>query len=360
MSHQTTLPFTHTSGSLDSKIALVGEAWNEDEERCGGIPFFGWSGQELTRLLNAVGIARSECFLTNVFNLRPPSNNIERLCVSRKEAFGAGVPYKLPPLIRGQFLDPQYVGELDRLKYELENLPELNVVIALGVTACWALLGTSGISVRRGTIAASTLCPAIKVLPTFQPSYIVRMPTYKPIILADLQKAKSEMAFKHIKYPEHRIKINPTLQDMADWFAPHFAASMVAVDIETVPALGHVTCIGFAASTSEALAVPFWLGDTSDRHYWPTQDHEIAAWRQIKNFLELSPSAKLFHNGIYDLQYIVRMGIRPRNCIEDTMLWHHSLYPEMPKKLGFLGSIYTDNVAWKLLNAKHGEDKADE
>ena len=36
-----------------------------------------------------------------------------------------------------------------------------------------------------------------------------------------------------------------------------------------------------------------------------------------------------------------------RGAEEDTMLLHHALYPESLKGLGFLGSIYCDEGAWK-------------
>jgi uracil-DNA glycosylase family 4 len=53
-----------------TSIAIVGEAWGEQEERARA-PFVGASGYELTRMLDEAGIRRADCFLTNVFNLRP-------------------------------------------------------------------------------------------------------------------------------------------------------------------------------------------------------------------------------------------------------------------------------------------------
>jgi hypothetical protein len=44
------------------------------------------------------------------------------------------------------------------------------------------------------------------------------------------------------------------------------------------------------------------------------------------------------------------------------MLMHHSIMPEMQKGLGFLGSVYTDEPAWKLMRRKRADEpeKADE
>ena len=51
-------------------IALIGEAWGAEEERAGR-PFVGMAGWQLDQLLKAAGIHRSQCHVTNVFNLRP-------------------------------------------------------------------------------------------------------------------------------------------------------------------------------------------------------------------------------------------------------------------------------------------------
>jgi hypothetical protein len=65
-----------------------------------------------------------------------------------------------------------------------------------------------------------------------------------------------------------------------------------------------------------------------------------------------SPAPKVFQNGLYDLHYIWRTWrIAPRNCLHDTMLRHHAEYPELPKSLGFMGSVYTDELSWKLMRA---------
>jgi len=41
------------------------------------------------------------------------------------------------------------------------------------------------------------------------------------------------------------------------------------------------------------------------------------------------------------------------------MLWHHSEYPELPKSLGYLASLYCDEIAWKVLH-QHNSLKRDE
>jgi hypothetical protein len=43
--------------------------------------------------------------------------------------------------------------------------------------------------------------------------------------------------------------------------------------------------------------------------------------------------------------------------LEDTMILHHAMYPELPKSLAFLGSIYTNDIAWKKMRERHGSQE---
>src|SRR5947207_10747915 len=120
-------------------IICVGEAYGEQEE-IEQSPFVGSSGYELTKMLSEAGIHRADCFLTNVFNLRPPGNDISSLCGSKQEA----VP-GYPPLVKGKYIRREFSIELERLGDEiLDHNP--NLVLALGNTPLWALTGKTGIS----------------------------------------------------------------------------------------------------------------------------------------------------------------------------------------------------------------------
>lgn len=61
------------SGHADADLMFVGEApgAREDEQ---GIPFVGAAGKLLDQLLGEVGLARSDVFINNVLNCRPPGN----------------------------------------------------------------------------------------------------------------------------------------------------------------------------------------------------------------------------------------------------------------------------------------------
>lgn len=343
--------FKHSLGPKSARIALVGESWGEQEELV-GLPFQGTSGQELTRMLTEAGIARRECFFTNVFPLRPARNDIKTLCSKRAEV---SKDYSFPPLSSGNYIQEQYLGELPRLREELLTVAP-NLIIALGNSACWALLRSTRIGSIRGAVAESTLCPGMKVLPIMHPAAILRNWSDRPVAVADFMKAKREMEFSEIRRPEREILVAPTLEEIWEWTSR--PATHYACDIETMR--GQIDMIGFARSASDAIVIPFVDNTKPGRNFWPTLSEELEAWSAVRQLLQ-SPVEKIFQNGLYDTQYIWRRGITPRNCTEDTMLLHHSLYPELKKGLGFLGSIYTSESSWKLMRTNQQEElKRDE
>lgn len=342
--------FAATSGPRNAKIALVAECWGQQEELTKQ-PLIGTTGQELNRMLAEAGIARAECFATNVFALRPTDNKIDKLCLDKKGV--GGKTYTLPPTNMGKYIEPRFFPEIARLKEELLAVRP-NLVIALGAISTWALLQSPKIGSTRGSIAESILLPGQKVLATYHPSAVYRNWALRPIVVADLMKAKREAEFHDIRYPQVLALVRPSIPEMYAWWKEHGSASHLAFDIETTK--GQIRNIGFATSRQHSINIPFIV---QDRSYWPTLCGELAAWQFVQMVLE-SPCIKIAQNALYDIQYLWRMGLRIRNYREDTMLQHHAIYPEMQKGLGFLGSIYTSHPSWKLLRGKAEELKRDD
>lgn len=344
--------FAATSGPRSgAKIALVAEAWGQQEELTRQ-PLIGTTGQELNRMLQEAGIQRNQCFATNVFALRPTDNKIDKLCLDKKGV--GGKDYSLPATNMGKYIEPRFLPELDRLREELSSV-QPNLIIALGAISCWALLQSPKIGSIRGTTTESTLVPRRKVLATYHPSAVYRNWSLRPIVIADLMKAKKEAEFPEVRRPQRFILVRPSIPEMYQWWQTHgIGAERLAFDIETTK--GQIRNIGFATSRSHAINIPFIVRDKS---YWPTISGEWAAWQFVQMVLA-SPAVKIAQNGLYDIQYCWRMGLRIENYREDTMLQHHALYPEMQKGLGFLGSIYTGEPSWKLLRGKAEELKRDD
>ena len=353
-----------------TKIVLVGEALGQREELFQH-GFVGPSGVELGRMLFQSGIAPGFAMdypselemikhwknlrenygieITNVFNKHPPDNNIDVFFTNAKDGIGG-----IPPLRPGKYLRQDLLPHLELL-WDLLNAAKPNLIIAFGNTACWAVLGESKISTIRGTVKTSPKL-GLKVLPTYHPAAVLRQWNLRPIVMSDLEKAKREAEFKEIRRIERWVTVEPTLAEIEEWI--NRPAEYYAVDIET-SLRRQVSMIGLARSANDALVIPF-MDETKDNwSYWPTVEEEMVAWKLANDLLN-KPIPKLFQNGVFDLSHLLTVGFRPAMCLDDSMLLHHSLYPEMLKGLGFLGSIYSDEIAWKSMRTRGNNLKRDE
>jgi len=384
------------SGPPNPKILIVGEAWGADEEKM-RLPFVGVSGQELWRMLGEAfpdirpdlhsnaselcdprwGLAwvrrrndwleSASIGFTNVLNMRPPNNKLEAICATKTEV---GKDYPYVALTKGKYLKREHLHHLDRLKDQISALNP-NLVIAMGNAACWAILGTTGITSIRGTTVMSPL--GVKVLPTFHPANLLYEGQWsnRPIVVVDLMKAAREAAFPEIRRPPRTITINPSFEEVEQFVNETVENKpwRMGVDVET--AGGMIDTIGFARHEKEAFVIPFGphryrrgtnyvmvkprRNGIDVTNYW-TLEEEIRVWKLVKRMLECGINL-VFQNGVYDIQYLIKMAIAPNVCCDDTMLAWHSLFPELRKSLGFIGSVLTDESAWKELS-KHKADTA--
>jgi len=341
---------------VSNEMAFVAEAPGIDEVEQGR-PLVGSSGQEFNSLLHHAGILRSESLIANVFNFKLPDNKVGNICCSKSDL---PADYPLPPVEPGKYVRPEYCYSLDRLRAELEAFKP-RVIVPMGNTALWALtLTIPKITKARGYVNFATLVPA-KIVPTFHPAHVLRNYEVRTSVLADLLKAKRHATFDGIRRPERELWIAPTIEDLYTFeatYMPH--CQLLSVDIETRrPRI--LRCIGFAVNKSIGIVVPFHDTTKPNYNYWPTFEEEKAAYLWCKHIVE-SDVPKLMQGGVYDtiwLRTVFKMS--PRNFCEDTQIKHHAIQPELPKDLHFMGSVYTDEVAWKLERSRGRkmEDKDD-
>lgn len=352
-----------------TKILLVGEAWGAREERFEHA-FVGPSGAELARMLAQVGLAPElgmkypseldmirfwrylredyDIDIGNVFNVHPPANNIDLCFTSSREGGLTSLPAYKP----GKYLRPEFLPQVEALWAKVAEAKP-NLVVAFGYTSYWSLMGTGKIGSVRGTIGFSDR-HQVKVLPTFHPAYILRQWNLRTIVLSDLEKARREAETAHVKRVERFVLVEPTIDDIAEWLQR--PAEYYAADIETYRT--QISMIGFARSPQDAIVIPFYDERKPTGSYW-SEDEEVLAWKLADTALK-KPVPKIFQNGVFDLFHMLRAGLRPTMCGNDTMLLHHALYPEMLKGLGFLGSIYSNEQAWKQMRGKGNTLKRDE
>lgn len=168
-------PLKHTAtrlvfadGNPQARLMLVGEAPGRDED-IEGKPFVGRSGKLLDRMLAAIGIDRTGCYIANVVPWRPPGN---RTPTPQETAICL-------PFIRRQI--------------ELAN-PD--VLVCLGGPSAQTLLGIrDGITKARGRwMEYDTGSRVIPALATFHPAYLLRSPLGKRMVWRDMLAIEARLA----------------------------------------------------------------------------------------------------------------------------------------------------------------------
>ena len=349
---------------MQTKIAFIGESWGESEARLQS-PFVGAAGQELARMLHGAGypcefvpysfnspirmLKYWEKFpfpLLNVFNARPPDNEVE--------FFYTREPSTSFPARRFDnkihYVKPEYESHVKLLHDTLRQLKP-NCIVALGNTALWALGLPATISKLRGNVIESSFG---KVLATYHPASVLRKWNQRVITILDLHKALRESNSPTISTLAREIWTRPTIEDCYNWFKLYGSkAELLAWDIETV-LNKQISEISFASDSTHALHVPILHKENKQYiSYWPDAKTELEAWRFIKMVLE-SDIPKIGQNVIqYDCYWCLKeMNIAPKNITHDTMQLSHAWELELEKNLGFLGSIFCDERAWKHIRTE--------
>ncbi len=149
------------AGSPRADLVIVGEAPGRDED-LQGEPFVGRSGQLLTKILAAIGLAREDVFICNILKCRPPRNRDP-----------------LPPEVLA--CEPHLTRQLSIIRPR--------VICCLGRVAAQTLLGTSvSLGRLRGGV---NFYRDIPVVVTYHPAYLLRNPAAKRDTWNDVRKLKA-------------------------------------------------------------------------------------------------------------------------------------------------------------------------
>ncbi|MCK5605490.1 hypothetical protein KAR91_26595, partial [Candidatus Pacearchaeota archaeon] len=129
-------------------------------------------------------------------------------------------------------------------------------------------------------------------------------------------------------------------------------APVVAVDTENTsldPERAKVWIVGLATSASRAIAIPFH--GMGGKPYWSPENK--ARINKRLNYLFATKTLR-FQNAKYDIRVLRKNGFRLEGTagIEDTMLLHHAIHPELPHNIGFIVSIYGKTPYWKDIDWK--------
>lgn len=317
-------------GDPIAKIAIVGDFTSTFDDRAHR-PFAGIAGQVLEQCLHNAGLIKGELYLTNVIK-------------TRSQYSGQKANSEFYQGTNGKFL-PAALPHLDNLQQELNDL-SANILIAAGPAALSALTrGEYRTATFRGYITESKGLEQVrKVLPTYHPSSTLWGGNYinRHLIVHDLKKAKEESLFSEVQRPPRLLKYEFTdIWDVLRELDALEMADEIACDIEVLNY--EVSYISLSHSPNFGLAIPF-------DNRWSAEE-ETLIWRSIQRILGNPQTNKVFQNGIFDIHFLLtRNGIVTRGPINDTMIGHSVMFPELPKGLGFLGSLYCGSQEyWKNL-----------
>lgn len=170
---RTAMNLVFSDGNPSAPVMFVGEAPGEDEDRQGK-PFVGVSGQLLDRMLKAVGMDRTNFYISNILFWRPPGN---------RSPTDAEIASCLP-------FAERHIA-----------LVKPKILVPLGGVAAKSLLRTSdGIMRLRGRwteyrpLPGSGLSEPIPCLPIYHPAYLLRTPAAKRQAWQDILALSRKMA----------------------------------------------------------------------------------------------------------------------------------------------------------------------
>lgn len=150
-------------GNPNADLMFIGEAPGREED-LQGEPFVGRAGQLLTDIIKAMKLTRDDVYIANVVKCRPPENR-----------------------------NPE-ADELDACRPFLQRqvaMIQPKVIVALGKFGLQSLTEKAySISAVRGQWLEYN---GIKLMPTYHPAYLLRTPSAKKDVWADMKKVMAEL-----------------------------------------------------------------------------------------------------------------------------------------------------------------------
>ncbi len=148
------------TGDPDADLMFVGEApgYYEDKQ---GEPFVGKAGQLLTKIIESIGMKRSDVYIANILKCRPPEN-------------------RNPNANEIVMCSPHLIRQIEIIRPK--------IICALGTFAAQTLLDTKkSIGKLRGEFFEYQ---STKFLATYHPAYLLRNPGDKKKVWADIKKVR--------------------------------------------------------------------------------------------------------------------------------------------------------------------------
>src|SRR5687768_11059127 len=153
-------------GDPNADLMFIGEAPGREED-LQGEPFVGRAGQLLTDIIKAMKLSREKVYIANVIKCRPPENRNP---------------------------EPDEIEQCRPFLRRQIALIQPKVIVTLGKFGLQALTDRAyAISSVRGQWLDYN---GIKLMPTYHPAYLLRTPSAKKDVWADMKKVMAELGIQ--------------------------------------------------------------------------------------------------------------------------------------------------------------------
>ncbi len=309
--------FSCPSGAPRYGVAIIGEALGSREAMMGE-PFVGESGYQLGRILKPLGMTKKDFLVWNCCACQPPMN-------------------RTPTVPEIEHCDIHFQRHTKD--------PRIKAFLAVGDTPLRKLTGRHGVERNRGYVFESIVGGRPRyVVPTYHPAFLLRGMQHltwvmQQDVLRAIQVAKDGWHPLPVEYILH-----PS-QDDIKWFLEGCQGKeWLAADIETPMSSGidedeygsivesDILRISFAHTPRHAITIP-----------WTSTNMEL-----IQEILIVTPWT-VWWNEDFDVPRIKGKGLRLNKTVDTMLAWHH-LRSDLPKKLGYVSTFFTDMSVWKDLS----------
>lgn len=334
-------------GPENSPLMVIGD-YPTKEEVFRGKAWEGSSANLLQRLLRANDYDLNKCFKT-VF--------IKSLSAEVSAGLGIKTKKQRMKAIDGMFVGGTYINPFKKPLIEEIKAIKPRVILAAGELALRFLTNCRDVQKFRGSV----LLPSDEIkLALPEDRRLVIIPILSPRDLFADQRAiyytkyDISKAIHYLSNPyfppfsKYMIWVCKSASEFRAFTARGMKdAKFLTTDVETF--LGYITCASFCLDGKEAVCVPL-LDDEVNI------DEKVQLYYLIDKLLRCGLPI-INQNLKFDWTIYEKWLFRLPTAWDDTMLRSHTLYPEMPRDLGFLTSIYTDIPYYKDENQGFNPNK---
>jgi len=356
-----------SSGPLNAKILILLDMPSKEDNNRGTL-LNGPEGRLLQEMLERNSINPRDCYVTSVLSERPYSGNFRTFYTDPAQCN------------RGKGLHLS----IQRLRSDIFRLVNPNIIIAFGNESLRALdNGKRSVDKWRGSILeTSAYVPLprenskIKFISTYHPRTILKNYIYRTIAEIDIRKAYKEQFTPSINIPKRNFILAPSKETVLSYLANLKEDDIVSFDIETMPNK-LIRCLALSKDPLEAICIPFitvsnhtihpdpsgkslittsHTGDTNGNFYNLQDEKEILS--ALYEFFKNPLIKKTAQNYPFDSTRLAQeFGFVIRGLDMDTLIAQHVLYPELPKNLDFMTTVYTKTPLYSDHNTAYDQSE---